>query len=140
MGCLAVPFKSVRRCADTSQGDIYVESDPPDDQSSRQERRAAPRFSIKGPVNFEAGFTEGWGTLADISTKGARIDDADPRLKKGSRVGLMISLVEGALPIRVTAKVVRETERGFAVEFAELEPRLKQLIRLAVAQDDSSAR
>jgi hypothetical protein len=52
----------------------------------------------------------------------------------------MISLVEGAVPIRLTAKVVRETERGFAVEFAELEPRLKQLIRLAVAQADGSSR
>ncbi len=112
-----------------------MESDPPDEQSSRQERRAAPRFRIKAPVNFEAGFTEGWGTLADISTKGARIDEADPRLKKGSSVRLMISLVEGALPVKLKAKVVRETERGFAVEFAELEPRLEQLIRLAVAQE-----
>ena len=117
-----------------------MESDPPDDQSSRQERRRAFRFRIKGPVHFEAGFTEGWGTLADISTTGARIDDADPRLKEGSSVRMMISLVEGALPVKLKAKVVRETETGFAVEFVELEPRLKQLIRLAVAQADASSR
>jgi hypothetical protein len=91
-------------------------------------------------VHFEAGFTEGWGSLADISTKGARIDDADPRLKKGSNVRLMISLVEGALPVKLKARVVRETTTGFAVQFSGLEPRLKQLIRLAVAQADSSSR
>jgi hypothetical protein len=110
-----------------------VEADPPNERPSRQERRTAFRFRISGAVHFEAGSTEGWGTLADISTKGARIDDADPRLKEGSSVRLMISLVEGAVPIRVTAKVVRETETGFAVEFGKLEPRLTHLIRLAVA-------
>jgi hypothetical protein len=91
-------------------------------------------------VHFEAGFTEGWGTLADISVKGARIDDADPRLEVGSSVRLMISLVEGALPVRLSAKVVRETETGFAVELTGLEPRMKQVIRLAVAQQDSPDR
>jgi hypothetical protein len=117
-----------------------VESDPPADRSCPQERRAAPRFRIKGPVHFETGFTEGWGTLTDISIKGALIDGADLGLEVGSSVRLMISLVEGALPVRVTAKVVRETETGFAVEFTGLEPRLQQVIRLARAQQDSPAR
>jgi hypothetical protein len=117
-----------------------VESDPPDGQPSKPERRGAPRFRIKGPVYFESGLTEGWGTLGDISALGARIEDADPRPAVGSRIRLMLSLIEGATPIRLTAKVTRQTETGFAVGFSTLEPRIKQLINLAIARNDGSVR
>jgi hypothetical protein len=82
----------------------------------------------------ETGSTEGWGTLSVISVTGARIDDASPRLKPGELVRVMFTLMEKCLPVSVRAKVVRETETGFAIEFVGLEPRLKHMIQMAIAQ------
>ncbi len=45
---------------------------------------------------------------------------------------LRFSLLPDAVPIEVTARVARETETGFAVEFAHLDSRLRSILRMAI--------
>jgi hypothetical protein len=72
--------------------------------------------------------------LGDISVSGARIDDAEPKMKPGTRLLMLFAPFEEFLPIQVAAKVVRETERGFAVAFMNLEPRLHLWLQMATSR------
>lgn len=97
-------------------------------------RRIAQRFRIRGPVHLQTEFDETWGTLADISVTGARIEEVSQRLKPGTRLRAMFCLIEGCVPVKVDAAVVRETEDGFAIEFIQPEPRLRRVIQAVLSK------
>jgi hypothetical protein len=85
-------------------------------------------------VHLQTETEEAWGTLADISITGARIEEASLRFNPGTRLRAMFSLIEGCVPVKVAAQVVRETETGFAIEFIRPEPRLKRVIHAAISR------
>jgi hypothetical protein len=85
-------------------------------------------------VHLQTELEEAWGTLADISVTGARIEEVSLRFKPGTEVRAMFSLIEGCVPVEVGAEVVRETETGFAIEFIRPEPRLKRVIFAAISR------
>jgi hypothetical protein len=99
-------------------------------QKQAQERRASPRFRIQCPVSFHFEEGQGCGILGDISMNGARIDHAVPCPEPGTSVLLLLAPLEGFFPIQVSAKVVRETETGFAVAFMNRQPRLGQWLEM----------
>jgi hypothetical protein len=92
------------------------------------DRRAAPRLRLRSRASYHTEEVEGWGTLHDFSSSGARIDQASARLKPGERVRLSFTPRTDCLPVEVWADVVRETETGFAVRFTSLDARLNRLL------------
>jgi hypothetical protein len=85
-------------------------------------------------VFFRFEDVHGAGELGDISVCGARIVDAEPRIKPGTQLLLLFAPFKDFLPIQVSAKVVRETENGFAVAFTNLEPRLFLWLQMAASK------
>ena len=65
--------------------------------------------------------TDARGLLHDISSSGARIEEASLRLKPGTVVRLTLPLIGEFEPVQVRGEVVRETETGFAVRFVDAE-------------------
>jgi hypothetical protein len=99
-----------------------------DPSHGEPERRVAPRLRLQSRASFHTEEVEGWGTLHDFSSSGARIDEASSRLKPGERVRLRFTPRTDCLPVEVWAEVVRETETGFAVSFTSLDARLRRLL------------
>jgi hypothetical protein len=99
-----------------------------------QAHRESQRFSVQCPVSFHSGESQGSGTLAEISIKGARIDDAVPCPEPGTTVLLLFAPLEGFFPIQLTAKVVRKSDNSFSVVFMNQQPRLAQWLELKGAQ------
>jgi hypothetical protein len=68
----------------------------------------------------------------NVSTSGARIENALPPVGPGTRVWLRFSFYVGSFATEVAAEVVRRTETGFAVRFCELGPSQYELLRKAL--------
>ena len=98
------------------------------------EKRAARRYLIRVPVEYENHVTMGRGTIADISTSGVRIStrNAGPPLSIGSDLRLRFSFFAGSFETSFGAKVVRHTRDGFAVQFGSLDPTQRELLRQAL--------
>ena len=95
----------------------------------------APRREVKVPAAFAAGGgMTGNGGVTDLSTTGARIEDADHFPGVGNSLVVSLSPVPGCTPVRVYAEVVRETETGgFCVRFhlADSKQRMLRLMMLS---------
>jgi hypothetical protein len=75
---------------------------------------------------------EGRGSLADLSTLGARLEDASSQPQIGAEIELDIELVP--LPKITTKGVVqRRTWDGFAVAFSGDDPELARFVEDAAA-------
>ncbi len=79
----------------------------------------ARRFLFRIPVDYEAGGQCGKGTLLDISSSGALIEEVDRELSLGAFVEICYKLEGDEKPTLLYGKVARETDSGFAVEFVE---------------------
>ena len=77
----------------------------------------APRVEIRTPVYYRAPKGRGQGTMWDVSSSGARIELASPRVRPGIKVKLEFTSPNGWVIIK-WGSVVRETESGFAVRFS----------------------
>lgn len=97
-------------------------------------RRVRPRVPVRFRAEFSNRRIEGTGTVRNISTTGALIEPASPLPMAGVRITLQFSFLEESVPISVPARVVRETERGFAVEFLGLAERTRSLLGVAIAK------
>jgi hypothetical protein len=97
------------------------------------ERRSTPRYALPAAVEYEGSNIEGAGTIANISVSGALIEPAAPPVEPGNHLNLRASYL--ASGVELSSDVVRTTESGFAVQFAELQPdalaALRKLISLA---------
>ena len=103
-----------------------------DDPEQTDERRTNRRVPVRFAIGFEGRHIEGAGYAKDISVSGALIEDAEPLLLAGASIRLRFSLLRNAIPIELDAQVVRETEKGFAVQFEEVDPRLRSILRMAI--------
>ena len=77
------------------------------------ERRRRHRANVQFRIHFRSGVLEGRATLADLSTKGARLEDASTQPQLGAEVELEIELEP--LPVIVVegfAASVSQTARS----------------------------
>ena len=84
------------------------------------DRRGAPRFDLRSPVEFTVDEVVGTGTIWNISRSGALVEWSDAPPLPGTEVRLRISSHLGSSEVEFPAEVVRETESGFAVRFIRL--------------------
>ena len=106
-------------------------SKPSVDTEGRPEKRLEQRFKLRIPVDYEICGIQRKGLLWDISTTGARIEQASqPQL--GTQVKLTLAFFPGATPVALLGDVVRLTESGFAVKFHHLYQRTKMLLSVAL--------
>ena len=96
--------------------------------------RRKPRASVRFRVAYRGSSFEGTGTVLNISTSGALIEDSDRLLMTGIDITLAFSFFEDSVPIEVPAEVVRETEQGFGVQFRKLSPRTRSVLGMAISK------
>jgi len=93
-------------------------------EPSADKRRAA-RIRTRFETADSAGREDGTGILAKISYSGALLTETSLQPRIGSQVRIYILLSE---PFEVVGKVARHVERGFAIEYSDLDPELRCLI------------
>ena len=111
-----------------------LERGPGPEYTPADDRRSAPRFKLRAPVEYRAGALQGDGTIWNISTSGVRIENASALVKIGSSVGLRFSFFPGQFEVELTGQVVRQTPKGFAVQFVDLEAPQAEMLRSALPQ------
>ena len=62
------------------------------------------------------------------------MDDVTHSLKPGVKIELRVVLVRGGVPLSLQGRVVRETETGFAVEFAGNSPRTQAVLKAVTSE------
>jgi hypothetical protein len=88
------------------------------------------RFKLHVQVGILSEDGQNLGSVQDISSTGARIENAAVLPAEGTRLRLGFSFYAYALPVPIHGKVVRHTETGgFAVEFQEVDFRTQILLR-----------
>ncbi len=92
---------------------------PDSGKDQEEEEQPARRFQLRIAVDFESGGQSGQGTLVDLSSSGALIEEVDRSLCPGAFVEICYRLDGEDKPTLLSGKVVRETGNGFAVEFVE---------------------
>jgi hypothetical protein len=95
--------------------------------SSQTNRREAPRFKAEFETLFSNERQEGAGLLADLSYRGARIDESSLQPKVGAVLRLYVFL-QPVSPVELTGTVIRHTETGFAISFAADSPEIRRLV------------
>ena len=101
---------------------VSVEEEPVvsvEEERQDESNRPARRFLFRIPVDYEAGGQCGKGTLIDISSSGALIEEVDLPLSLGAFVEICYKLEGEEKPTLLYGKVARESGSGFAVEFVE---------------------
>ena len=98
------------------------------------ERRIAPRYRIRVPVEYEQASATGRGTTWDVSISGVHVAmrRASPALSIGSEVKLRFSFFAGSFDVAFPANVVRHTAEGFAVQFDPLGNAHRDMLRQAL--------
>jgi voltage-gated potassium channel len=103
--------------------------------SRRTDRRTAARVPRTSPVFFSSGRIEGQGRLADLSSTGARIEEATADLKPGAPITMTLELSQEGFRFQVKGRVARETPGGFAIEFhLDPDPSVEALMRWILAR------
>ncbi len=100
--------------------------------SGPHDRRAAPRFDLRVPVEYQSTTVNGQGTVWNVSASGVRIENSSVFVETGARLGLRASFYLGSFDVVLTGEVVRHTEAGFAVQFVALGPAQKGLLSKAL--------
>jgi hypothetical protein len=91
------------------------------------DKRAHPRFQTRFDALCSSGSEEGAGTLSDLSYQGARVEDASIRPAIGTKIRLYV-FIQPVSPFELHGYVVRHTDEGFAIEFANIEPEIARLV------------
>jgi len=106
--------------------------------SARIERRRAIRVPVALNAHYSSGPEEGIGVLANISYSGALIEGSSVQPTVGSRVRVYV-FVESADPIapaspyELVGRVVRHSSSGFAIEYEDADPEVRQLVDAAAS-------
>ena len=98
--------------------------------AKRRERREAPRYALKVPVDITCAGGVRKGRVQDISALGLRVEEGQIQPAEGTVVGLNLSLYPNSVPLALEARVVRHTETGgFCVKFVNLDARVERVLR-----------
>ena len=91
------------------------------------ERRRNIRTQVLFDTVYTSGRAEGEAILTDVSSTGARVEDASVRPPLHAEVRLVVLPLE-AKEVRLVGVVVRHTVSGFAVRFKEPSPEALTLL------------
>jgi hypothetical protein len=101
-------------------------------------RTATPRYEFDLPVRYSGRDFEGHGLLCNISSTGASISEPTILVPNGTELCVEFGPLSGSMAVSMRSEVVRETEKGFAVQFIEEESRghvlLSHLLGIAEAE------
>ncbi len=92
------------------------------------------RVSVQFSVDFSNRYCHGTGTVQNISSSGALIEEVDPPLLSGGKIALSFTPFDDSKPIELRATIVRETDTGFAVEFDELDVPTYKILRTTICE------
>lgn len=107
-------------------------ADPNDDEQIDRATRVGVRFPVEFCGRQNRG--RGSGFVSNISSTGALLEGTDALLIAGAEITLRFSFFEDSTPVEVGAVVTRETSQGFGVRFAEMSPRVRAVLRMAIAK------
>ena len=96
------------------------------------DRRCSGRVRTRFDALYAAGQREGAGVLADISYSGARIADTSILPELGTTVRIYI-FIQPVSPFELVGTVARHSDGGFAIEYKDLDPEVRQLVADATA-------
>ncbi len=96
------------------------------------ERRRGTRYRVQLPVTYLPDSGSLRGTILDISATGAALEGAPPHDQLGGALVLQFECFDTVETIGLAARLVRLTERGFAVAFTEPDPFLTALLKIAM--------
>ncbi len=91
------------------------------------DRRRARRIKAGFEVFFDSAREGGPAILADVSSVGALLEQAQSRPRVGASVR-MTMLPNSSKRLQLAGHVIRHTEAGFAIEFERLNPRVYHLL------------
>jgi len=100
--------------------------------SERTHQPREPRIRTRFEALYSMGRREGAGVLADISYSGAHIEDSSLVPELGTEVRIYV-FVQPVSPFTLSGRVVRTTDRGFAIAYKALDDEVRRLV------DDASA-
>lgn len=99
--------------------------------STGAERRVAPRYHFRVPVRLTWSGQSATAMVQDMSSSGARVEEASCDPPEGTRLHLEFSFFVGSASIPLGGEVVRTTETGgFAVRFTNVDARKSELLRV----------
>ncbi len=95
-----------------------------------EEQRAAPRFGVQAPAEYENSHV-GSGLTENVSISGVRIEHASRSIAIQTEIRLRFSFFMGSFDTVFRGTVVRQTGDGFAVQFGDMgEAQLEVLRRI----------
>ncbi len=105
------------------------------------ERRRDPRFSVALNAHYSTGPEEGIGILSNISYSGALIEDSSVQPTVGSRVRVYVFVeptdpIAPASPYELRGRVVRHSSSGFAIEYEDPDPEVRELVDEAATRQN----
>jgi len=105
------------------------------------ERRRADRIPTALNAHYSSGPEDGIGVLANISYSGALIEGPSVQPSVGSRVRIYVFTepadpIAPASPYELVGRVVRHSSSGFAIEYEESDPEVRQLVDEAAASQN----
>ena len=100
----------------------------------RAETARSPRAKVRFKTDYFGRQVQGCGIVYDISTTGALIEESEHLLMAGGEVRLKFSFYDGSTPVEIDARVARETDKGFAVHFLEMNARTRNLLKVAISR------
>ena len=106
---------------------------------------SAKRRGVRVPTALNAHYSsdpeDGIGVLANISYSGALVEDSSVRPTMGSRVRIYVFTepvdpIAPASPYELVGRVVRHSRSGFAIEYEDADPEVRQLVDEAATFQD----
>jgi len=97
------------------------------------EKRRDARFPVALNAHYSMGPEEGIGVLSNISYSGALIEESSVQPTVGSRVRVYVFLepadpIAPASPYELIGRVVRHSSSGFAIEYEDPDPEVRELV------------
>ena len=80
------------------RGDIQVGSKPATRRQGKREARVAQRFDLRLPVDYETPSFQAKGLLWDISSSGARVEQASRPVSPGTKMNLELTFSQMHFP------------------------------------------
>ena len=97
-----------------------------------EERRIAPRFDLRVPVEYQHPTIVGQGTTWNLSLSGVHIASASFPIRQGAGVMARFWFFPGSSDTWFPGEVVRHTRDGFAVRFVDLAPEHLEILHEAL--------
>ena len=99
-----------------------------------EERRAAPRFSVQVPTEYENSHM-GSGLTENVSLSGVLIEPASRSIAIQTEIGMRFSFFIGSFGTVFQGTVVRHTEDGFAVQFIDMDEAQLEVLRKILPEE-----